>query len=331
MLLLMRTNYHVLKPLSPVFLALAAVALGISLMPQFSVAQYGAARWLRLGPLPPVQPSEFVKLAVVVGLAAWLSNPARHPSRFREGLLPPAIFLSLMTAAIVKQPDLGTALVILLTASTVLFLAGLDLKSLALIVMAGAGGFALLVQNAAYRTERLASFLDPWQDPAGLGFHIIQLLIALCSGGIFGLGIGASRQKFFYVPGAHTDGIFAILGEETGFIGCLLVILLYAGLVYRGIRIVQHAQDPFGQLLGAGIVSWIAYQTLINIGGITGSIPLTGIPLPLLSYGGSSLAATLAAVGILLSISRHGAEQPPPVRTERRQLRHVQRFEARRA
>ncbi len=311
MLLLTRMDYRWLKPLSPVFLGLASMALVISLLPQFSVEQYGASRWLRLGPLPPVQPSEFLKLAVVISLAAWLSSPARHPSRFRQGLLPPLVFLGLLTLAIMRQPDLGTALVILATACTMLFLAGIDLKSLVILLMGGGAAGYVIMSQAAYRADRLASFVDPWRDPTGVGFHIIQLLIALGSGGVFGLGIGASRQKFFYVPGAHTDGIFAILGEETGFIGCLLVMLLYAGLVYRGARIVQQTKEPFGQLLGAGIVSWLAYQTLINIGGITHSIPLTGIPLPFLSYGGSSLAAGLAAVGILLSISRRQESEAP--------------------
>ena len=304
LLVFMRLDYHIFRPLAPVLVGIAVVMLVLVMIPQFSVAQYGATRWLQMGPLPPIQPSEFVKLAVVVGLAAWFCHPDRHPSRFRAGLLPACVFLGALTFMIMKQPDLGTTLVILLTASTMLFLAGINLQTLALFVIGGFAGGMALIGGASYRMERLTSFLDPWQDPSGIGFHIIQLLIALGSGGVFGLGVGASRQKFFYIPGAHTDGIFAILGEEMGFIGCLFVILLYAGLVYRGARIVQRAPDLFGQLLAAGIVSWIAYQTLINIGGITRSIPLTGIPLPLLSYGGSSLAATLAAIGILLNISR---------------------------
>ena len=304
LLLLMRLDYHVWRVLAPVLLALTVAVLVLVLIPQFSVAQYGASRWLRLGPLPPVQPSEFVKLALVIGLAAWLSHPSHRPDRFYAGFLPPWVFLGVLTVMIMKQPDLGTALVILLTSTTVFFLAGADVRSLALLCAGGIVAGGALIGSASYRVERWASFLDPWQDPAGIGFHIIQLLIALGSGGIFGLGVGASRQKFFYVPGAHTDGIFAILGEELGLVGCLVVILLYAGLVYRGARIVQQAPDLFGQLLAAGVISWIAYQTLVNIGGITRSIPLTGIPLPFLSYGGSSLAATLAAIGILLNISR---------------------------
>ena len=162
-----------------------------------------------------------------------------------------------------------------------------------------------LVLTGGYRLDRIFAFVSPEADPAGKGFHILQLLIALGSGGVTGLGIGASRQKFFYVPGAHTDGIFAIIGEEMGFIGAMAVILLFALLIYRGVRVMLNAPDNFGSLLALGVTSWIGYQAIINIGGITRSMPLTGIPLPFLSYGGSALAATMAAIGILLSVSRY--------------------------
>jgi cell division protein FtsW len=170
-----------------------------------------------------------------------------------------------------------------------------------------AAGFLLL--SGGYRMDRLFAFISPEADPSGRGFHILQLLIALGSGGVTGLGIGASRQKFFYVPSAHTDGVFAIIGEEMGFIGAVLVILLLAFLVYRGIRVMVNAPDNFGALLAIGVTSWIGYQAIINIGGITRSIPMTGVPLPFLSFGGSALAATLAGVGILLSVSRYGRGQ----------------------
>lgn len=305
LLVCMTIDYRWWKLLSPVLLVLAVGSLVLVLTPQFGYTQYEASRWLRLGHLPPVQPSEFVKLAVVLAVAAWLSGPGRRAQGVLASLLPLAAGLGVITLLIMKQPDLGTTLVILLTAGTMYFLSGASLQSLALLALSGMAGTALLVSSAAYRLSRWESFLDPWGDPAGKGFHIIQLLIALGSGGIWGLGIGASRQKFFYVPGAHTDGIFAIIGEEMGFVGSVAVILLFAAVVYRGARIVQRAPDAFGSLLAAGIISWITYQTLINIGGITRAIPLTGIPLPFISYGGSSLAATMAAVGILLSISRY--------------------------
>ncbi len=327
LLLLMRMDYHVLKPLSPFIVAGALVLLLAVLVPGLSQEQYGAARWLRLGPLPPLQPSEFAKLALVIGMAAWLSDPRLRPQRPLHGI-PPFVSLLAMFGAglgvfvilIMKEPDLGTTLVMILTALTMFYVSGADFRALLLLLACGAALTPFLVGGASYRHERLDSFLHPWDDPSGVGFHIIQLLIALGSGGLFGLGIGASRQKFFYVPSAHTDGIFAILGEEVGFIGCVVVLLLYAGLVYRAARIAQRAPDSFGQLLAVGTMCWIAYQTLINLGGITWSIPLTGIPLPFLSYGGSSIAATLGAIGILLSVSRQ-SRPPAPAAAPRKESR----------
>ena len=305
LLVFMAIDYRWWKLVSPILLVLAVASLVLVLTPQFGFSQYGASRWLRLGPLPPTQPSEFVKLAVVLGLATWLSRPRQRTQGLLAGLFPLAAGLGVITLLIMKQPDLGTALIIILTAGTMYFLSGASLQSLTILACSGLAGAVLLISSAAYRLTRWESFLDPWGDPEGKGFHIIQLLIALGSGGVWGLGVGASRQKFFYVPGAHTDGIFAIIGEEMGFVGSVAVILLFAAVVYRGARIIQRAPDAFGSLLATGIVSWITYQTLINIGGITRAIPLTGIPLPFVSYGGSSLAATMAAVGILLSISRY--------------------------
>jgi len=305
LLVCMAIDYRWWKLVSPVLLVLAVASLVLVLTPQFGFSQYGASRWLRLGPLPPTQPSEFVKLAVVLGLATWLSRPRPRTQGVLDGLLPLAAGLGVITLLIMKQPDMGTVLVIILTAGTMYFLSGASFQSLTILACSGMAGAVLLISSAAYRLTRWESFLDPWGDPEGKGFHIIQLLIALGSGGVWGLGVGASRQKFFYVPGAHTDGIFAIIGEEMGFVGSVAVILLFAAVVWRGARIIWRAPDAFGSLLAAGIVSWITYQALINIGGITRAIPLTGIPLPFVSYGGSSLAATMAAIGILLSISRY--------------------------
>jgi len=306
----MSIDYRWWRFLSPFIFLGALAGLVLVTIPGFGSTQYGASRWLQIGPLPAVQPSEFMKIAMILLLAAWLSSSSRRVADFKTGLLPIVGVVGVVSFLIMRQPDFGTVLVIILTAGTMYFLAGASLPTLTMIVFSGLAGGAFLITTAAYRVERWQSFLNPWQDPQGTGFHIIQLLIALGTGGITGLGIGASRQKFFYVPGAHTDGIFAIIGEELGFIGCMVVILLFAAVIYRGARIVQHAPDRFGALLASGIIGWIAYQTLINIGGITQAIPLTGIPLPFISYGGSSLAATMAAVGILLSISRYskGAE-----------------------
>jgi cell division protein FtsW len=170
-----------------------------------------------------------------------------------------------------------------------------------------AGGLLILLGD--YRSQRFTGFLTADDDPSGLGFHVLQLLIAIGSGGVNGLGLGVSRQKFFYIPGAHTDGVFAIIGEEAGIIGCLIVVGLFAYLVYRGFRVAVNARDEFGCYLAMGVTSWIALQALINIGGVTRTIPLTGIPLPFVSYGGSSLIMVMAAVGVLLNVSRYGRDQ----------------------
>lgn len=299
-----RIDYRLWRKLTPVLVVGAIVVLLLILVPGLGQASYGATRWLKLGPLPAIQPSEFGKLAVIFGTATWFSGGRNRVHDLEKGLLPWGAFVGGVTALIMKEPDMGTTLVVVATAITMFFLAGASLKYMAILLTGAVGSAMVLINSAGYRSERLQSFIDPWQDPTGLGFHIIQLLIAMGSGGLFGLGPGASRQKFFYIPSAQTDGIFAILGEELGFVGCVVVICLFAALIYRGVRIAGRAPDQFGSLLAMGIVSWFAFQTLINLGGITHTIPLTGIPLPFISYGGSALVATLAAVGVLLNISR---------------------------
>jgi cell division protein FtsW len=225
------------------------------------------------------------------------------------GLVPFVVLVGMVGGLILLEPDLGTTIVIVLTMLTLFFVAGASLTHLLALFMTGGVAVSLLIVAGDYRADRIFAFMAAEDEPGGRGFHVLQLLIALGSGGIGGLGLGASRQKFFYVPGAHTDGVFAIIGEELGFIGAVVVIVLFGALVFRGLRVMLHARDDFGALLAVGVTTWIAFQALINMGGITRSIPLTGIPLPFLSYGGSALAAVLAGVGILLSISRYGTGQ----------------------
>jgi cell division protein FtsW len=205
---------------------------------------------------------------------------------------------------------MGTTIVILLTASTLFFVAGAPVSHLLLLLAVGGVISYMTVGLRDYQIDRLVSFVDPGSDPQGGGFQIIQLLIALGSGGPMGLGWSESRQKFFYVPSSHTDGVFAILGEEVGFVGLMFILGVFAFFIYRSLKVTMEARDRFATLVGIGIVSWIAFQSLINIGGITRTIPLTGVPLPFLSYGGSSLIALMSAVGVLLSISRYSTAQP---------------------
>jgi cell division protein FtsW len=305
----MRMDYHHLYTLSLLMMVLALVGLLAVLVPGIGLEQNGAHRWLSLGPLPPLQPSEFAKLAIIVYIAAWLASRRENIKHFSMGFVPFTLMVGLVASLVVIEPDMGTTVVIVATTCTLFFVAGAPLSHLALL-MAG-GGFMswVLIAITDWRVDRITAFISPESDPEGTGFHIIQLLIALGSGGPVGLGWGESRQKFFYVPGSHTDGVFAIIGEELGFVGAVAVIALFAFLVYRGIRTALNAHDLFGAYLAVGILSWIAYQTLINIGGITRSIPMTGIPLPFISYGGSALVATMAGVGILLSVSRYSREK----------------------
>jgi cell division protein FtsW len=282
----------------------------------------GARRWITLGGLPPFQPSEFAKLAVIIYIAAWLASRGREVKTFALGLAPFILLVGLVAALILMEPDTGTAAIVVMATVALFFLAGGSMTHV--FTLAGIGMVAglLLIVGGEYRADRLLAFTSAEEDPSGLGFQTIQLLIALGSGGIEGLGLGVSRQKFFYIPGAHTDGVFAIIGEETGFIGSMIVVGLFAYLVYRGFKVAMNARDEFGTFLAMGMICWISFQALINIGGITRTIPLTGIPLPFVSYGGSSLIMVMAGMGVLLNVSRYSqehayAEQPQPVRTRR--------------
>jgi len=304
MIFFARLDYHRLKHWSPAIMLAALVGLAVVLVPHVGVNSNGANRWIALGPLPPIEPSEFTKLALVIYIAAWLSSKREAVKQFSLGVVPFVLMVGLVGGLIMLEPDFGTALVIVLTTWTMFFVGGAALRHLFTLALSALAAGLVMIAIGGYRSSRLLSFFDPEKDPAGKGFHILQLLIALGSGGLHGLGIGASRQKFFYVPGAHTDGIFAIIGEETGFIGATIVVLLFGLLVYRGFRATLNAPDEFGSLLAIGITCWVAYQAIINIGGITRSIPLTGIPLPLMSYGSSSLMSMMAALGVLLSITR---------------------------
>lgn len=305
----MRMDYHRLRAVSPLLMLGALIGLAAVLVPGTGVERYGAQRWIALGPLPPIQPSEFAKLALIIYVSAWLSSRQLKLRSFLTGFLPFVIMVGMVAGLVMAEPDMGTTIIIVLTTVTLFFIAGGALTHLFTLLSIGGVTASFLVLSGGYRMDRIFAFISAEDDPAGRGFHILQLLIALGSGGISGLGIGASRQKFFYIPSAHTDGIFAVIGEEMGFIGATFVIVLFALLVYRGIRVMVNAPDNFGALLAVGITTWIAYQALINIGGITRTIPMTGIPLPFLSFGGSALAAMLAGVGILLSVSRYGKRQ----------------------
>lgn len=289
----------------PMFFASIGLLI-LVLIPGVGTSAYGAARWIQLGPIPPFQPSEIMKLSLIAYLAAWFSGRDRGDiSDFFEHVIPFLLILGSVAFLILKQPDTGTLALMFLIALSMFFTAGGRLSHIGIMVGSGLAGLAVLILIAPYRMKRLLVFLNPDHDPTGAGYQVRQALIALGSGGLFGVGLGHSRQKFLYLPEPMTDSIFAVLGEELGFIGCMAVISLFVFLAYRGYRIARNAPDEFGRLLSVGIVSWIVFQAFVNIFAISGLMPLTGVPLPFISYGGTSLAALLGAVGILLNVSKN--------------------------
>jgi cell division protein FtsW len=284
---------------------LAVVLLGVVLVPGLGVEIYGSRRWLQTGGLlPGLQPSEFAKVAVVVFLAAWLSGKHRPAAGLTSGSVPFLLVVGLVAGLIMKEPDMGTTVVVVLAASTVFWVAGANVLHVGSVAVVGGLALAWLATSAAYRAGRLQGWMDPWADPQGLGWHTVQTLIALGSGGVTGLGLGAGRAKAYFVPNAHTDAIYGIVGEELGLLGTVLVLVLFAVVAWRGLTIALSARDTFGQLLAVGVTSLIVWQALLNMMVVTNAIPFTGIPLPFLSFGGSSLVVSLAAVGLLLSVSR---------------------------
>jgi cell division protein FtsW len=304
MLVVMQIDYRHLQQLSPLLMLGALIGLGAVLVPGVGVESNGALRWIQVGPLPPVQPSEFAKLAVLIYMAAWLSSRGEVLQDLSLGVIPFVGMVGFVGALVVMQPDLGTAVMIAVITGTLFFIAGARVVHVLALAGSGVVIAVLLILTGGYRMNRILSFTSAESDPTGVGYQTLQLLVAFGSGGWTGMGLGVSRQKFFYIPSSHTDGVMAIVGEELGLIGVLVVLGLFLVLFWRGWVIMRRAAEPFGSLLAAGVLTWFAFQLLINVGGVTRLIPLTGIPLPLLSAGGSSLLVTLLAVGLLLSVSK---------------------------
>ena len=291
----LRVDYRRLRRLARPGLVVAIFLLVLVLIPGVGIRTNGSARWLGVG-VATFQPSEFAKLAVIVYGAAMLSS--RPPESVRLTLWPMLVVLGGVGGLIFLEPDLGTALILGSIVACLLFFAGLGLGSLALTGVAG------LSLSAGYRRDRLFAVLDPWNDPLNTGWQTIQAGVAISNGGLWGLGLGASRAKWGFLPFVQTDFIFAIVAEELGFVVAILVVLAFLVLGIFGLSTAVHAPDRFGQLLAAGITSWILIQAFVNIGAVLGVLPITGIPLPFVSYGGSSMVLTLTAFGILLNVAR---------------------------
>ncbi|WP_374018556.1 stage V sporulation protein E [Paenibacillus thiaminolyticus] len=304
MFVTMNTDYRIWSRYAKVGLLICFGLLIIVLIPGMGDVRGGARSWLGIGSFG-IQPSEFMKLGMIIFLAKTLSDEQTRIERFMTGLLPPLGVMAAAFGLIMLQPDLGTGTVMMGASLLLIFTGGAQIKHLASLALVGVAGFVGLILAAPYRLQRITAFLDPWQDPLGAGYQAIQSLYAIGPGGLVGLGLGASRQKYNYVPEPQTDFIFSILAEELGFIGGVTVLMLFLILVWRGMRAAMTAPDTFGSLLAVGIVGIVAVQVLINIGVVIGLMPVTGITLPLISYGGSSLTLMLTSLGILLNISRY--------------------------
>lgn len=335
MFVLSRIDYHRWQRYTVVFLLLGILLLAAVLVPGIGQRSYGASRWLRLSGLLQVQPSEVIKLLMVLYMADWLASKGKRVSEFMASSLPFLVVQAVVCSLVVVEPDLGTTIVIAATSVSIFFLAGANLVHFVGGLTLATAASYLAISRVGYRMDRISAFLDPWNDPQGTGWHTIQTLIALGSGGLLGDGLGAGRQKAGWLVNAHTDAILAIVGEELGLIGTIGVVMLFAILTWRGLRIAHRAPDAFGRLLAAGLTTMLFWQAAINVAVVTNSVPYTGVPLPFISFGGNSTLISLAAVGILLSISRspgqtrirHGTaveapEPPAPDRARARRQGH---------
>jgi cell division protein FtsW len=304
MLVMMRVDYRYLRLASVPFYAFAIGLLVLVFVPSLNVVIGGSARWLKVGPLPAIHPAEIAKLALVIYLAHWFAKRGKGVRGFWRGTIPFLVIIAPVIALVFKEPDLGTTGVITLTAFTMFFLAGANVVHL--LAMVGGGATAAVIGLQGYQMTRIRVWQDPWLDRLGEGFHTVQGLLALGVGGLLGTGLGASKV---FVPNAFNDFIFAEVGQEFGMVGAIVVITLFLILAYSGVRIALAAPDTFGALLAAGITAWLCIQAFVNIGVVVALLPITGITLPFISAGGSSLIISFAAVGILLSISRETVER----------------------
>jgi len=293
-------------------LALPALIVSLFLLllvfvPGLQVSSGGANRWIGFGSIT-IQPTEITKLTFIVYLAALLEKKGSAVRDFRKSVVPFLVITGIISVLIILQPDIGTLVSIAAIAMAMVFAAGFRIRHILFVLLGGAGLFAVLLNTARYRLERIMVYLHPELDPQGIGYQINQALLAVGTGGLWGLGLGRSRQKYYYLPEPAGDSIFAIIAEELGLVRSVMVLAAFGLIAWRGFAIARRAPDVFGRLLAVGITSWIIVQAFINVGSILGLLPLTGIPLPFISYGGSSLATLLFATGVLLNVSRYTAD-----------------------
>jgi cell division protein FtsW len=302
-----KIDYRFWAKIAPFLLVISIILLIVVFLPGIGSSHNGASRWINLG-FTNLQPAEPIKLALILYLAAWFEKKGSDLRSLTKGTLPFLVIVGIIAGLIIIQPDMGTAAVVVSTAGIMFFVAGASLVHVGSLLLAGIASVWVLIKAAPYRMARLTIFLNPSTDSTGAGYQIKQALVAVGSGGIFGLGFGRSIQKFNYLPEAATDSIFAIISEELGLIRAGIIIVIILLFVLRGYKIAREAPDTFSRLTAVGITTWVAAQSFINIMAILGLMPLTGVPLPFISYGGTSLVMLLAACGILLNISKHAVE-----------------------
>lgn len=301
------TPYRTWRMLAVPAILLSVVLLVLVFVPGLSVESGGASRWIGAGPIT-IQPTEITKLAFILYLAALFESKGNEVRSLRQSVMPFLAIMGIIGSLIVLQPDIGTLMSIIIIAAAMIYAGGFRLRHLALLALGGSALFLVLVNTASYRLNRIITYLHPELDPQGVGYQINQALLAVGSGGLWGLGFGRSRQKYQFLPEPAGDSIFAVISEELGLIRTLLVLAAFGVIAWQGYAIARRAPDTFGQLLAVGITTWIISQMFINAGSILAITPLTGIPLPFISYGGSALVTMLFAAGILLNISRYAKE-----------------------
>jgi cell division protein FtsW len=303
--LMMRIDYRTYRQPVVIWTGLGIVTLALVAV-LFGHTRNGASRWLLLGGLG-VQPSELAKIVVIVFIAALLERRMDRIAEPAYALLPIGVVLGVIVALILREPDLGTSVSIVVIAGVMVFAAGIDYRYVAGVCLAIAPALYVLLAFSDYRWRRLKSFLDPWSDPLGDGFQMIQSLIAVGTGGVFGRGLMEGVQKLFYLPEPHNDFIYAVISEELGLIGATVVLACFCVITWRGLRIALHAPDRFGAFLALGLTTMIGFQAFFNVSVVLGLLPTKGIPLPFVSYGGSSLLINLLGMGILLNVSQHAS------------------------
>jgi cell division protein FtsW len=301
----MRFDYRNYREPSFLWMSLGVVTLGLMVV-LFSRPINGSSRWFGIGGIG-VQPSELAKLSAIFFMAAILERRMDRIDEIQYSLLPIGFVIAILVGSILAEPDMGSAMTLMIIAAAMVFAAGLNYRYVVGVILGGLPVLYLALMSASYRRRRLMAFWNPWSDPLGDGFQIIQSLIAVGAGGVFGRGFMAGVQKLFYLPEPHTDFIYAVIGEEFGLIGTTIVLLCFLVIAWRGLRIAMYAPDRFGSFLAIGLTTMMAVQAFVNISVVLGMMPTKGIPLPLVSFGGSSLVISLLGMGILLNVSQHAA------------------------